>query len=130
MQARDSVILLADDDALLLEVTREFLEFKGYQVVTACNGMEAIKQYQQHRHEIVLAIFDVVMPHLSGPEAAKHICCINNQLPFIFVTGFDKHVLEQFEIYQGFRVMHKPVNFNELSQAIQETLAASSIKPR
>ncbi len=119
-------ILLAEDEQALQDVTREFLEQLGYRVVTANNGLEAVRQYQQHRHAIVLAIFDVMMPCLNGPEAAELICADISALPFIFVTGYDsKQELDRVKIPQGFKVLHKPVAFDFFQKVIEEMIGSA-----
>lgn len=117
-------ILIAEDDPVLREVTRELLEYMGYRVVIACNGLEAVRQYKQHRRDIILAIFDVMMPLLSGPEAAEEICVIDASLPFIFVTGHDsKQVLDKIKIPPGFQILRKPVEFDYFCSAIKQAIA-------
>jgi len=119
-------ILVAEDEPVLREITRELLEYMGYQVVVACNGIEAISQYKQHRKGIVLAVFDVMMPGLNGPEAAEQICAFDVSLPFIFVTGHDsKQVLDKVNIPQGFQVLHKPVEFDHFQSVVQKTIASN-----
>ncbi len=116
-------ILLAEDDPVLRDVTRELLEYMGYRVVIACNGLEAVRQYEQHRHDIILAVFDVMMPYMNGPEAAAKICVFDTLLPFIFVTGHDrKLVVDKVKIPQGFQILHKPVEFDHFRNAIKQAI--------
>jgi len=124
IQSDAGSILLADDDICLLEITREILEELGYRVITASNGVEAVRQFIQHQQDIVLAVFDVMMPLMNGPEAAAHISAINGSLPFVFVTGFDSNgELKKAVIPQGYRMLQKPVDFNILSNVIQEMIS-------
>ena len=118
-----ATILLADDDVLLLEVTREILEAQGYHVLTACDGLEAVQQYQRHQAEIVLAVFDVMMPNLTGPDAAAQISRMNSDLPFIFVTGHDSRGdVDSMSIPQHFHILHKPVDFDAFTQLVRDTI--------
>jgi len=99
----------------------------GYRVVTAANGKEAIVQYKKYKHEIMLAIFDVQMPWMSGPEAAKYIASLDASLPFIFVTGYDSHSeLKKLSLPQGFQVLSKPIDFNVLATTVQKTINKQS----
>jgi len=118
-------ILIADDDSVLLGLNKEILEGNGYRVITASHGMDAIKQYEHYRHEISLAIFDVVMPYMNGPDAAIYIAALDPDLPFIFVSGYDQHEsLQHLSIPQGFRVLPKPVDFDVFSSVIEDVLGA------
>jgi len=125
LQSEGACILLAEDDPVLREVTRELLEHMGYRVVIACNGLEAISQYKKYRSNIILAVFDVMMPYLNGPEAAEKICVFDASLPFIFVTGYDsEQVLDKIKIPQGFQILRKPVNFDHFCSAIKQAIAS------
>ena len=63
-------ILVADDDPAILRLVTAILEKEGYGVVTARDGREAYKILQGDQH-FTAAIFDVVMPHISGPELVR-----------------------------------------------------------
>jgi CheY-like chemotaxis protein len=63
---RDVTVLLADDYEDTRELFREYLEFRGYRVVLACDGVEALEQARSARPHILL---DFRMPRLSGTEA-------------------------------------------------------------
>ena len=72
---------------MILEATKDFFEQLGYKVISATNGKEAISQYEIYKGHIVLAVFDITMPYVTGPEAALYIQTINPTLPLIFITG-------------------------------------------
>ncbi len=63
-------ILVADDDPAILRLVATILEKEGYGVVTARDGREAYKVLQGDQN-FTAAIFDVVMPHISGPELVR-----------------------------------------------------------
>jgi CheY-like chemotaxis protein len=63
-------ILVADDDPAILRLVATILEKEGYGVVTARDGREAYKILQGDQ-AFTAAIFDVVMPHISGPELVR-----------------------------------------------------------
>ena len=60
------IILVADDDAAVLDTTVTFLEFFGYTVISATNGFDAISLFKKHSPELVF--LDVKMPKLDGYE--------------------------------------------------------------
>jgi len=125
---KQHTILLADDDEVLLTIHKEVLEDMGYRVITASHGMQAIEQYKKHKHDISLAMFDVRMPHTSGPEAAACIANEDSALPFVFVTGCDlSEDLKAISIPQGFRIFTKPLNFEQFHGFLQETLTPETI---
>jgi CheY-like chemotaxis protein len=63
-------ILVADDDPAILRLVTAILEKENYGVVAARDGREAYK-IMQGDHNFTAAIFDVVMPHISGPELVR-----------------------------------------------------------
>lgn len=65
-------VLIADDDPAILNLVKTILEKDNYSVVNARDGREAYK-ILQHDQNFTAAIFDVVMPHISGPELARYM---------------------------------------------------------
>jgi CheY-like chemotaxis protein len=63
-------VLVADDDPAILKLVKTILEKEGYQVVGARDGREAYK-ILQNDPDFTAGIFDVVMPHISGPELVR-----------------------------------------------------------
>jgi DNA-binding NtrC family response regulator len=117
---RAATILLADDDELLLEVTGEFLESLGYRVIVVRDGREALGHYRNCRDEIALAVFDVMMPRMSGAEAALKIRESNPEQPIVFVTGYSHvNLLAHEQFNRLCDVLHKPVDFDRFRSVIQ-----------
>ncbi|HYN86105.1 MAG TPA: response regulator [Pyrinomonadaceae bacterium] len=65
-------ILVADDDPAILRLVTAIVEKEGFAVVTARDGREAYKLLQSEG-DFVAAIFDVVMPHIQGPELVRYM---------------------------------------------------------
>lgn len=65
-------ILVADDDPAILRLVSAIVEKEGYGVVTAPDGREAYKILKSDAN-FIAAIFDVVMPHIQGPELVRHM---------------------------------------------------------
>ena len=65
-------ILVADDDPAILRLVTAIIEKEGYQVVTARDGREAYKLLQSDP-DFLAAVFDVMMPHIQGPELVRHM---------------------------------------------------------
>lgn len=65
-------IMVADDDPAILRLVTTILEKEGYTVVTARDGREAYKILQGDTN-FTAAVFDVVMPHISGPELVRYM---------------------------------------------------------
>ncbi|HUQ30989.1 MAG TPA: response regulator [Pyrinomonadaceae bacterium] len=65
-------ILVADDDPAILRLVTAIVEKEGYAVVPARDGREAYKLLQADS-DFVAGIFDVVMPHIQGPELVRYM---------------------------------------------------------
>src|SRR5947209_16186817 len=65
-------VLVADDDPAILRLVSTILEKEGFTVVAARDGREAFKTLQSDT-DFTAAVFDVVMPHISGPELVRHM---------------------------------------------------------
>src|SRR6185295_13819777 len=81
-------ILVADDDPAILRLVTTLLEKEGFEVVVARDGREAYKALQANS-DFTAAVFDVVMPHISGPELVRHMRTENrfNKIPVMMMTA-------------------------------------------
>ena len=71
MNKKDIKILLVDDEPDILEIVGYNLSNEGYQVITAENGVEAVKKAKKERPQLI--ILDVMMPEMDGIEACENI---------------------------------------------------------
>ncbi len=127
VEGHGETILLADDEELVCEVSRELLESMGYRVLIAANGEEAVRLFGEHRDEIRLAILDVVMPQLSGVDAALRMRVASPGLPILFQTGYgERQVRREMEGLKGCRIVSKPTSVPELSRIFRELLDGGS----
>ena len=118
-------ILVADDEALLVKGIRFNLQSEGYEVVTGCNGLEAVKLAADP--DVDLVILDVMMPEMDGLTACARIREFSN-VPIILLTakaddidkliGFD-HGADDY--------LTKPFNILELKARIKALLRRSSL---
>ena len=78
-------VLLVDDDEALSKILAELLEFKGFQVSSADNGLRGYITYLGHPTEFVLT--DIQMPELNGIEMIRCIRAINPAVQAIYMSG-------------------------------------------
>lgn len=81
-------VLVADDDPAILRLVTTILEKEGFTVVGARDGKEAYKALQDHS-DITAAVFDVVMPHIPGPELVRYMRTEKrfNNIPVMMMTA-------------------------------------------
>ena len=120
---QNELILIADDENLVRDMHEGILPALGYRVISARNGEEAVRLFEQNITEISLVILDVVMPVMGGIDAAKKIKRLNGGIPIVFATGYDRGNLpdEKKEVV-GHKIINKPFSVESLSQLIIQTL--------
>ena len=81
-------MLVADDDPAILRLVTTILEKEGFTVLGARDGKEAYKALQEHS-DITAAVFDVVMPHIPGPELVRYMRTEKrfNKIPVMMMTA-------------------------------------------
>jgi two-component system cell cycle sensor histidine kinase/response regulator CckA len=116
----EAMILLAEDDAAVRSLLARVLRSRGYTVVEAANGAEAIVAAEANPAPFQLLLTDVVMPKLNGPELAARLLREGYAMRVIFMTGYADVVLEaQHEVM----VLRKPFTPSVLTEAVRAVLA-------
>jgi len=99
MKKKDTTILLVDDELDILEIIGYNLSGEGYNVVTAQNGVEAIKKAKKHKPKLI--ILDVMMPEMDGIEACEKLRLIpelsETVITFLTARGEDYSQVAGFE---------------------------------
>ncbi len=116
-------LLIAEDEKEVRDLFKVLLEGLGYQVLTACDGEEAIEVLSTYQDQIDLAVLDAVMPKLSGPQVYEHILSSFPELPCLFLSGYSQEIVQRY-FDQGLNVpmLHKPVALRDLGKKIREIL--------
>jgi PAS domain S-box-containing protein len=83
-------ILVVDDETSILSITSETLQTFGYQVVTACNGAEAVAIYAQQKKKIAVILTDLSMPVMDGRATIYALLKINPKAKIIAMSGLDE----------------------------------------
>ena len=92
-EAHVTTILVADDEPDVLDYVSTVLDMRGFQVLVAANGEDALRQANQYRGAIDLLLSDVVLPDISGPDIAKDLVSIRPNLKVVFMSGFTDHAI-------------------------------------
>ncbi|NOU61650.1 response regulator transcription factor [Marinifilum caeruleilacunae] len=122
-------ILLAEDDANLGLLLKEYLIAKNYNTTLCEDGDKAYDEFLKNPFD--LCIFDIMMPHRDGFTLAKDIRLINSEIPIIFLTA--KSMKE--DVLEGFKLgaddyMTKPFSMEELLVRIEAVLRRTAgVKP-
>ncbi|WP_347238711.1 PAS domain S-box protein [Anabaena sp. FACHB-1391] len=118
-QGRGELILLVDDEAQIIEVTKTILENYNYQIITARNGKEAIDIYTQNQDKIKLVLMDIMMPEMDGNAAICKLKEINPQVQIIACSGRN---IEPDNEAQVAAILLKPYSNQELLEKLNLVL--------
>lgn len=119
-------ILVVEDNKDLLEITCVFLSRKGYNVIPAENGSEALEKLESNY--IDLCVLDLMMPEMDGYEFIDLLKRHNYDFPIIVTTAKSAFV----DMEKGFNLgaddyLVKPINYDELNLRIKALLRRSKI---
>ncbi len=114
-------ILLVEDEAVLRDLCRVYLESKGYSVLEAGSAKEAMKICQSHDRPIHVLITDIVMPGLGGLELAKSALELRPALAVVLVSGYTDRQLDREAIGFG-KFLQKPFSFDALARTVRSLL--------
>ncbi len=116
-------ILLVEDEDMLREFLREGLEANGYIVLSARDGAEALQIADEFRGRIDLMVTDLVMPGMTGREAAEQIGAVLPSLKVLYMSGYtDDAVLRRGVLDAGFAFLGKPFTLDALLHKLQDLL--------
>jgi hypothetical protein len=121
------LILVADDELAIREITKMTLEAHGYGVLVASDGSEAVSLYAQHRHEVSLVVTDMLMPIMDGTATLSALRKINPEVKVIVVTGYvDTEDTTQLSGTVN-AILRKPYSAAELMRAVNDVLSPTDI---
>lgn len=114
-------ILLVEDDSTLSMIISETLQRDGFEVETACNGVEGLQKFTKHGADLIVA--DVMMPRMDGFEMGRKIRQISRTVPLLFLTAKSgiNDIVEGFEL-GGNDYLKKPFKMLELIVRIKALL--------
>jgi two-component system cell cycle sensor histidine kinase/response regulator CckA len=116
-------ILLVEDEAQVRRLTRDILTSLGYEVLVACDGVEALDLHAQHGGPVHLMISDVVMPRMSGGELAQRLRERLPNLPILFLSGYAADANLSLHLPPGeLTLLQKPFTAGELARKVREVL--------
>jgi two-component system, cell cycle sensor histidine kinase and response regulator CckA len=120
-------ILLADDHDGICEMAQSVLKTKGYHVLIARDGEEAIEMFTANRDRISLVLLDVIMPRRSGPEVFAAIKALDQRVSVVFATGYSSDTAALADLVErGVAVLRKPYSPAMLCRRVREVLDAAA----
>jgi PAS domain S-box-containing protein len=116
-------ILIAEDNNEVRKLTNEILTDKGYTVIEAVDGDEAVWKFMEHKDEIDLLLLDVVMPKKNGKETYEEIQKIRPNIKVIFSSGYTRDVVLNKGIHnRSANFISKPIMPDHLLKKVRQVL--------
>jgi two-component system, cell cycle sensor histidine kinase and response regulator CckA len=117
-------ILLVEDEESVRQLVRETLQARGYRVLEAANGNDALALAAAHTENIHLVVTDVVMPGLSGHELAQQLIARRPSIKVLYLSGYAEDALSQPLAEGGKTFLQKPFTLQNLSRKVREVLGS------
>jgi len=118
-----TLLVVDDNESINAFVTKVFLQC-GWNVITAFSGEEALKRARSS-NQIDLAVLDVVMPGMSGIEAATELRKSRPSLPVLIVSGYsEENAFNALSEDEKTKFLVKPFDLAHLKSAVDELYAA------
>ena len=116
------VLLVEDEDAVRSFAVRA-LEMRGYTVLEAASGEEALELFEDDPDGVDLIVSDVIMPSMTGPEMMRKVRELRPDVKFIFISGYAEDAFRE-EMFDGenFRFLAKPFSLKEFGVKVKEAM--------
>jgi signal transduction histidine kinase len=119
-------ILLVEDEAHVRKLIAGVLTSRGYRVLEAARGEEAIRLARTHQGFLHLALVDVVMPEMSGPDLIRQIEPLRPGLRVLFISGHAEEAVVNHGLPASCAFLQKPFLPEALAGKVREVLDAGS----
>jgi CheY-like chemotaxis protein len=114
------LILLVDDEQLIRNMLRSALEKRGYEVVVAGDGVEALGLFMKHQSKIAAVITDITMPAIGGVELARRLAEERPGIPILFMSGICDELPNDLRTYG---CIQKPFSAPPIPEEIERMIA-------
>jgi len=116
-------ILLVEDEDAVRDFAVRALTMRGYRVLDAAGGEEALDIVREHEGPIDLLISDVVMPSMDGPALVKAVREIKPNLRVVFISGYAEEAFRNSpDKPEDFHFLPKPFSLKQLTSKVKEVL--------
>ncbi len=119
-------ILFVEDEAAVRGIAARLLRQRGYEVIEAADGEEALELAEQHAGQIDMMISDVIMPGLDGPSLLKKARPYLGDAPVMFISGYaESDFSDLLQDEAGVSFLPKPLDIKTLAERVKQELHAA-----
>ncbi len=127
---QDTILLVEDEEAVRSFAARA-LRMRGYQVLEAGGGEEALEIVRAGDAKIDLLITDVVMPNMDGPTLVRHVKGLRPDMAVIFMSGYAEEAFRRNdEKAEDLHFLPKPFGLKQLAAKVKDVLSTHPAAPR
>jgi signal transduction histidine kinase/CheY-like chemotaxis protein len=125
-EAGCETLLVVEDEASVRSLVAHILNRRGYNVLEAANGEEALQLFEKSSGEISLVLTDMVMPHMSGRKLGEQLQQIRPGIKILYMSGYTDDILARTgTLGPGMAFLQKPLRPEVLEAKIREALDAN-----
>ncbi|TFZ57332.1 response regulator [Methylorubrum sp. Q1] len=118
-------VLLVEDEDPVRAVNSRALSARGYTVLEAASGIEALRLIEEHADGIDVVVSDVVMPEMDGPTLLRELRKHMPDLKVIFVSGYAEDAFRKnLPEGEAFNFLPKPFSLKQLVETVKQTMAS------
>ncbi len=122
----EETVLVVEDEAAVRSLVRTILRSRGYRVLVAGNGREALERIAAHDGTIDLLLTDVVMPEMSGRELTGLVAARHPRIRVLYMSGYTTDVISEGGLLEpGVNFLQKPFGPELLGQTVRQLLNSS-----
>ena len=119
-------ILIVDDETPIRRTLRDILEFEGYEIEEAVDGLECIAKVQKEKFDVIIT--DIKMPKMDGIEALERLQILSPETPVIMVSGHGTIDTAVEAVKKGaFDFISKPPDLNRMLITVRNALDRSEL---
>ena len=120
-------ILLVDDEEFILNMATDMLKIVNFDVISACNGTEAIDIFKKYKDDITCIVLDLNLPDYDGKEIFEKLLEIKGDIPILISSGSNEHEVRlRFDNSPPITFLQKPYHFSTLVAKVNGLISKRS----
>jgi two-component system, cell cycle sensor histidine kinase and response regulator CckA len=117
-------VLVVEDELAVRRLASRVLRARGYRVLEASNGADALRLVDRHGGPLDLVLTDIIMPGLSGPALVERLLHGEPDLKVLYITGYSEEAIREHGLLPaGGALLEKPFTAHQLAERVHAALA-------
>jgi CheY-like chemotaxis protein len=130
VERRAGTVLVVDDEASIRQMLQVSLGARGWRVLTACNGAEALSAVSEHADELDAVVLDMMMPVMDGATALPLLRKLKPDLRFVLISGLRQADTLREQVGDAdVTFLQKPFSLDKLEEAMRGSALSGGSQP-